>query len=169
MFDIVNNKIQLSIDDLAIPPFKTFYNNAKDKQEALKKIEFVIWRYKWNSPYEAYPEKERTWRVAEAVLGDKNYTPDDSVKELAKKFQELQETPATRLLKSSKSAAEGIMNTMDMYAEEDLDIDTAKKLSAILKDVSGIIKSLDTAQKQAKAEQVETGRVKGGGIIGMYE
>jgi len=75
----------------------------------------------------------------------------------------------TRLLKSSKNAAEGIMNTMDNYANEDLDIDTAKKLSAILKDVSGIIKSLDLAMKQAKAEQVETGRVKGGGVIGMYE
>lgn len=61
------------------------------------------------------------------------------------------------------------MNTMDSYAEEELDIDTAKKLSAILKDVSGIIKSLDMAMKQAKAEQAETGRVKGGGIIGMYE
>ncbi len=169
MFDIVKNKIQLSTEDLAIPPFKDFYNNAEDKQDALKKIEFVIWRYKWNSPYEAYPEKERTWRVAEAVLKDKNYKPDDAVKELAKKFQELQETPATRLLKSSKSAAEGIMNTMDMYAEEDLDIDTAKKLSAILKDVSGIIKSLDLASKQAKAEQAEAGRVKGGGVIGMYE
>jgi hypothetical protein len=57
-----------------------------------------VWRYKWNSPYEAYPEKERTWRVAEAVFKDKNYKPDDAVKELAKKFQELQETPATRLL-----------------------------------------------------------------------
>ena len=54
-------------------------------------------------------------------------------------------------------------------AEEELDIDTAKKLSAILKDVSGIIKSLDMAMKQAKAEQAEAGRVKGGGIIGMYE
>ena len=32
MFDIVQNKIQLSTDDLAIPPFKEFYNNAKDKQ-----------------------------------------------------------------------------------------------------------------------------------------
>ena len=169
MFDIVNNKIQLSTDDLAIPPFRNYYNNAEDKQDALRKIEFIIWRYKWNSPYEAYPEKERTQRVAKDVLNDENYTPDDTIKELAKRFQEFQETPATRLLKSSKSAAEGIMNTMDMYAEEELDIDTAKKLSAILKDVSGIIKSLDLASKQAKAEQAETGRVKGGGVIGMYE
>lgn len=87
MFDIIQNKIQLSTEDLAIPPFKDFYNNAKDKQDALKKIEFIVWRYKWNSPYEAYPEKERTWRVAEAVFKDKDYKPDDAVKELAKSFR----------------------------------------------------------------------------------
>ena len=84
MFDIIQNKIQLSTEDLAIPPFKDFYNNAKDKQDALKKIEFIVWRYKWNSPYEAYPEKERTWRVAKDVLNDENYKPDDVIKELAK-------------------------------------------------------------------------------------
>ena len=58
----------LKTDELAIPPFKDYYNNAKDKQEALKKIEFIVWRYKWNTPYEAYPEKERTWRVAKDVF-----------------------------------------------------------------------------------------------------
>lgn len=169
MFDILGNKIQLKTDELAIPPFKDFYNNSKDKGLAIKKIEFIIWRYKWNSPYEAYPEKERTWRVAKDVFGDKNYTPDAEMEELAKRFNEFQETPMTRLLRSSKNAAEGIMNAMDSYAEQELDIDTAKKLSAILKDVSGIVKSLDMAMKQAKAEQAESGRVKGGGVIGMYE
>ena len=75
MFDIIQNRIQLSTDDLAIPPFKDFYNNAKDKQDALKKIEFIVWRYKWNSPYEAYPEKERTWRELKMYLMMKNIHP----------------------------------------------------------------------------------------------
>lgn len=61
------------------------------------------------------------------------------------------------------------MNTMDSYSKEELDIDTASKVSKLLKDVSGIIKSLDLAMRQAKAEQADTGRVKGGGVIGMYE
>jgi methyl-accepting chemotaxis protein len=169
MFDIVQNKIQIKTEDLAIPPFKDYYNNAKNKSKALKNIEFIVWRYKWNSPYEAYPEKERTARVAKDVFNVDDYTPDSEIEELAKRFNEFQETPMTRLLKSSKNAAEGIMNTMDSYANAELDIDSAKKLASILKDVSGIIKSLDLAMKQAKAEQVETGRVKGGGVIGMYE
>ncbi|MEE3484867.1 MAG: hypothetical protein VZQ98_11175 [Bacteroidales bacterium] len=50
-----------------------------------------------------------------------------------------------------------------------MDIDTAIKVTRILKDVGNIVKSLDIAMKQAKAEQVDAGRVKGGGIIGRYE
>jgi len=60
MFDIRGSKITLNTDDLAIPPFKDYYNNAKDKNKALKEIEYIIWRYKWNTPYEAYPENERS-------------------------------------------------------------------------------------------------------------
>mgnify|MGYP006388604443 FL=1 len=59
MFDIQGSKIQLKTEDLAIPPFKDHYNNSEDKDLALKEIEYVIWLYKWNTPYEAYPEKER--------------------------------------------------------------------------------------------------------------
>jgi hypothetical protein len=55
MFDIKGDKISLNTEDLAIPPFKDHYNEAKNKSLALKEIEYVIWLYKWNSPYEAYP------------------------------------------------------------------------------------------------------------------
>ena len=51
--------IVLSTDDLAIPPFKDYFNSASDKKLALQEIEYIIWLYKWNTPYEAYPEKER--------------------------------------------------------------------------------------------------------------
>ena len=169
MFDIQGSKIQLKTEDLAIHPFKDFYNKSKDKQDAIKKIEFIIWRYKWNTPYEAYPEKERMWRVAKDVFNDENYVPDADVQELAKRFNEFQETPMTRLLTCSKHAAEAIMDVMNNYSGSDLDIDSATKVSKLLKDVSGIIKSLDLAMKQAKAEQAETGRVNGGGVIGLYE
>lgn len=50
-----------------------------------------------------------------------------------------------------------------------MDIDTAIKVTRILKDVGNIVKSLDIAMKQARAEQLESGRVKGGGVIGRFE
>ena len=169
MFDIQGNKIKLSKDDLAIPPFKHHYNNATDKQQALKEIEYVIWLHRWNTPYVAYPIDKRASVVAKDVFKDEKYIPSDAVKELEKRFNEFQETPGTRLLAASQTAAEGLIAALNDYSTGQMDIDTAIKVTRILKDVGNIVKSLDIAMKQAKTEQVEAGRVKGGGTIGLYE
>jgi hypothetical protein len=91
------------------------------------------------------------------------------VKELAKRFNEFQETPGTRLLSASQTAAEGLITALNDYSKGLMDIDTAIKVTRILKDVGNIVKSLDIAMKQAKAEQLDSGKVKGGGVIGRYE
>ena len=79
MFDIKGNKISLSTEDLAIPPFKQHYNDAEDKSLALKEIEYIVWMYKWNTPYTAYPESERAQRVAKDVFEDADYMPSAGV------------------------------------------------------------------------------------------
>ena len=169
MFDIQGDKIRINIEDLAIPPFKDHYESAKDKHKALKEIEYVVWLHKWNTPYEAYPIDKRPLVVAKDVFKDENYKPSDEVKYLAKRFVEFQETPGTRLLSASQTAAEGLIAALNDYSSVSMDIDTAIKVTRILKDVGNIVKSLDIAMKQAKAEQVDAGRIKGGGTIGLYE
>lgn len=169
MFDIKGDKISFSTEDLSIPPFKDYYNEAVDKSQALKEIEYIIWLYKWNTPYEAYPIEKRASIVAKDVFKDDKYVPTAQVKELAKRFTEFQETPGTRLLSASQTAAEGLIAALNDYSQGNMDIDTAIKVTRILKDVGNIVKSLDIAMKQAKAEQLETGKVKGGGVIGLYE
>lgn len=159
----------MSTDDLAIPPFREHYNNAEDKAKALKEIEYVVWLNKWNTPYEAYPLETRASVVAKDVFKDEKYIPSEEVKELAKRFNEFQETPGTRLLSASQTAAEGLIAALNDYSSGQMDIDTAIKVTRILKDVGNIVKSLDIAMKQAKAEQLESGRVKGGGVIGRFE
>lgn len=78
----------LNVDDLAIPPFKDYFNAAKDKHQALKEIEYVIWLHRWNTPYDAYPVDKRPSVVAKDVFKDEKYTPSEEVKELAKRFIE---------------------------------------------------------------------------------
>lgn len=73
------------------------------------------------------------------------------------------------MLTASQTAAEGLIAALTDYSRGVMDIDTAIKVTRILKDVGSIVKSLDIAMKQAKAEQLEAGRVKGGGVIGLYE
>lgn len=169
MFDIQGDKVKISTEDLAIPPFKDHYNNAKNKEQALKEIEYVVWLHKWNTPYEAYPASQRPSIVAKDVFKNKDYIPSEEVQNLAQRFIEFQETPGTRLLTASQTAAEGLIAALNDYSKGLMDIDTAIKVTRILKDVGNIVKSLDIAMKQAKAEQVESGRVKGGGTIGLYE
>ena len=169
MFDIKGDRISLATEDLAIPPFKDYYNNAKDKSLAVKEIEYIVWLYKWNTPYEAYPIDKRASIVGRDVFGDEKYVPTAEMKELIKRFNEFQETPGTRLLSASQMAAEGLIAALNDYSQGNMDIDTAIKVTRILKDVGNIVKSLDIAMKQAKAEQLEAGRVKGGGVIGLYE
>lgn len=169
MFDIQGTKIKLSPDALAIPPFKSYYSNSKDKDAALKDIEYIIWLYKWNSPYEAYPEKKRAKIIAKDLFGTEQFQPSAKLKDLGKRFQEFQETPGTRLLTASKKAAEGLIESLEAYSQDAMDIDTALKITRILKDVGNIVKSLDVAEKQAKAEQMDTGRIKGGGTLNAFE
>ena len=73
------------------------------------------------------------------------------------------------MLSASQTAAEGLIAALNDYSTGLMDIDTAIKVTRILKDVGNIVKSLDIAMKQAKAEQAESGRIKGGGTIGLYE
>jgi len=56
------------------------------------------------------------------------------------------------LLSASRTAAEGLINALNDYSTGAMDIDTAIKVTRILKDVGNIVKSLDIAMKQAKAE-----------------
>lgn len=169
MFDIQGGKVILSTESLAIPPFKDYYNNSTDKELALKEIEYIVFLYKWNTPYEAYPVSERASKVAKDIFGQEHYIMSDALKALAARFREFQETPSTRLLATSQNAAEGLMSTLEECSKNAMDVDTALKVTRILKDVGQVVKSLDIAMKQAKAEQLDTGKVKGGGIIGMYE
>lgn len=57
------------------------------------------------------------------------------------------------MLTASRSAAEGLIEALSSYSEDGMDIDTAIKVTRILKDVGNIVKSLDIAEKQTKAEQ----------------
>ena len=45
----------------------------------------------------------------------------------------------------------------------------ATSISKLVKDVEANAKSVDAAKQRAMAEQIQTGKVRGGGKIGRYE
>lgn len=178
MFDIEGGKIKLSADTLAIPPFKKHYEEAKDKAKALKEIEYIVWRYKWNTPYLSYPSDVRTQQVAKDVFDSSTWEESQDIKALATRFIEFQTTTLIRLYNAAEEGTEFLIKSLeelkaDMEREGELSLIDKLKITAgvskLLKDVEPTAKSLESAKKRAMAEQVESGRVKGGGVIGLYE
>lgn len=178
MFDIEGGKIKLSADSLAIPPFRKHHENAKDKAKALKEIEYVVWLCRWDSPYLAYAPNDRPMKIGKDVFDDETYKPEEHVVQLITRFKEFQDTPLIRMYKSAETGLEyliellnslkqGIITSDHLSLEEQLKIGAG--VSKILKDVEPTAKSLDSAKKRAMAEQIETGKVKGGGTLGLYE
>lgn len=178
MFDIEGDKIKLSANAMAIPPFNDYYSQAKDKSLALKEIEYVVWLYKWNTPYKAYPPQERAGKVSKDVFKVDNFTPSIDLQHLIIRFNEFQYTPLIRLYSAAEDGLEYLISTLEQLKTSTLSSDeltleeklkVATQVSKLLKDVEPTSKSLDSAKKRAMAEQLETGRVKGGGQIGLYE
>lgn len=169
MFDIQGDKIKLSIEALSIPPFKEYYNKRKDKATVLKEIEYVIWLHRWNTPYLAYPPERRPFVVAKDVFNDENYKPSKELAELITRFLEFQNTPLIRLYTAAEEGLEYVIRTLQIYKTYCEDIDVAIKIAKLSKEVEAVAKSVNSAKERAMADQVETGKVKGGGTLGLYE
>lgn len=178
MFDIEGGKIKLSADTLAIPPFAEHFNNAEDKAQALKEIEYIVWCYKWDTPYKSYPPKEREAHVAKDVFKLDSYNAPERILSLSKRFMEFQNTSIVRLYNAAEEGLEFLVETLegikaDMADNGSMPLEDKLKIAAgvskILKDVEPTAKALDSGKKRAMAEQIESGKVKGGGTIGLFE
>lgn len=166
MFDIVGGKIVLSADTLAIPPFKKYYENSKNKDKTRQELEYVVWKYKWNTPYLAYSPEVRDEMICNDMFGTKTYQESPELKEVIRRYDEFQYTPLTRMYKTYEEGLEYLMTRIHSAREEGMD---PKIMSALLKDTEPISRSLENAKARAISEQQNTGRVRGGGTVGHYE
>lgn len=177
MFDIVGNKVQLSANALAIPPFKKYYEERKDKALACKEIEYIVWKCKWNSPYKAYPKKDREFFIKKDVFNDSAYVPSKELEDLEIRFLEFQNTQLIRLYNAAEDGVEFLIDTLENIRQDafdsNLDLESKLKVTAnvarILKDIEPTSKSLISAKERVMLEQAESGKITGGGTIGLYE
>jgi len=177
LFDIQAGKITISEDSLAIPPFKVLWDRdkTKTKEKATREISFVAFLCDYKSPYfEAYPEHLRMGVLKKDFFDDENYELDEILETAIERYREFRESTNTRLLRTAKGTAEKLAQWFDKVNFDDVDRDgrpmyTARDVSANLKDIGGIVKSLDVLERQVQKEQLEQSKVRGGSDIGDYE
>jgi hypothetical protein len=177
LFNISSSgKIELNVNVLAIPPFDKIWDRdkSKTKDKATMEIKYIVYLCDYNSPYNAFNEREKEIRIKEDFIKDKEWIPDELIIEGIQKYIDLQNTISTRILKSAKIGAEKLAKYFEDVDFKQLDdngkpIYTARDLASNLKSVGEIVKSLVNLEKQVKSEQLESSTVRGNSEINDYE
>lgn len=168
LFDIVNGNVQMNPTTLWIPEFKALWDRdkSKDKKQATSEISYIVFMHSFVSPYMGYAEKEREKKVRQDCFGKQkdSWKPDAEVKAAVKKFLALQDTPTLRLLKAAKA---GVDKITEYY--ENVTSGQATDIIKNTKELGALVKSLDILTKQVEKEQLESGNIRGGQAIGLFE
>nr|DAI23413.1 MAG TPA: hypothetical protein [Caudoviricetes sp.] len=176
LFDIVNGEVALSAECIAIPPFRILWDSHKDKKLAQRKIEYIIFMYKWDTVYKALSPEDRDRKVKLRVFNDENFEIDDQMKMVIEDYKELQNTINTRLLLAEEEGMEYIIRQFNSIREKENLVDNNNK-PLITPDLVGkwmekANKAVEVHTKLLKAvrsEQSTLTKVKGGSEIGSFE
>lgn len=167
LFDIQNGKIILNPTVLWIPEFKKIWDRDKKKAKgkAIAELSYIVFMHSFQSPYQAYAEKDREGKIMEDFFKDfKEWQPDDSVEAAIKKYHELQDSISLRLLRSTLLALETIEEYFKSATPSD--INTIVKNA---KELGGLVQSLEKLKRQVQKEQLEVTSIRGQSEAGLFE
>jgi len=168
IIDLVEDKLIISPECLAISPFSELWANDKSKSKAIATAQIkYIWFYTdFSSPYFQQPERVRGKMIALDVLKDKDFKETKEVKECIAKYKELSSTPATRMVE----AANILAGKMESYFKDvDLSSVDVKKVTDIFINMPKIVSSLKEAEKKCMEEINDGVKVRGNNKLGMFE
>ena len=176
IFDVINNVPIITPEALySISEFRVLWDRdkSKDKSQAQKEFAFV---YHMADPKSIYANLSKT-NKKEIIIDDlfKNeFVEDEEVVLAIRKYKELRETPALRLLKSSISACDKLSEYFEGidFTLKDLNgklVYTAKDVASNLEKVGNIRESLVKLEQAVEKEQEKAPKIRKGVTPGMFD
>lgn len=167
LFDIDRGNVVMNPSVLWIPEFKKVWDRDDSEAKAIahREISYIVFKHGFNSPYQAYSEKDREKKILNDYFKDMpGWKPDATVKKAEKKYNELQDSVSLRMLRTSKKALEKIEEFF-----EHADPDQVDKIVKNAKELGNLIQSLNKLEDQVRKEQHEKASARGGEDIGLFE
>lgn len=176
LFDLINQKPVISASALMIPEFRDLWDRDKsaNKEKASAELAYIYFVTDYKSVYQSYDESEREKQIIKDLFDD-NWKEDEKVALARDKYDKLQQTPTMGFLKDAMKAVEATrkyFRGVDYSLRDRLGemIYDPTKVSKMLKDLAGILVSLEKLEQRIKKEQSLTNvTIRGGGIAGIYE
>ncbi len=176
VFEIVNNYPIITAECLMIPEFKNIWDRDKNKnkENAKNEIAYVWFILDFKSPYLAYSESEREKTLIKDLFKKDKYKPDDLVLAAMNKYQELMETPVTRMLRSSLNVVNKLSDFLDNV---DLNERTkngsvvfkANEIKNTVSDLDKVATSIKSLMEKAYSEEESFEKNRGGVTGGELE
>jgi len=161
--------VTLTEGALLVPEFKSIWENNKP-DVAMEKFKF-IWLYSdYNSPYKQYTDEDREAALCRSLKLD--FTEDIRIG--IEVYKQLTYTFNMGFLADAKYAAQKTreyFRSVD-YTKNDVKGNPIYKgtdITKMLKDVTGVITSLDILEKKVEAEQITQSKIKAGAKISKWE
>lgn len=175
MFDIIGTDIVLDPTVIAIPDLKVIWDRdkSKEKNKAIQELTYVTFLCDFLSPYKDYPIEVRSIKLIEDIFKDEKWEPDEKINKAVDKYNQLQETRHSNLLKSLEHVEDNItkyFNEVDLFEEDEFG-KPKYNISDIVrnaKEMGNIISSISKLEKQVQLD-LQEGKIRGDSEIGPYE
>lgn len=174
--DKKTHQVDIPPEVLQIPEFKAILESDKSetKEVANKEFAYIFYMTDYKSPYMSQPIEQRAKSLKSDFIQDPTWEPSEAVLKAIEKYKVFQYTPSMRLLEAAEVACDKLTNfylTVDLNQKNKLGQLLYKHtdLSKSLKDVGGIVASLQAIREQIKKE-IFTKKTRGqGGEASEFE
>lgn len=174
LFDLEHKKVVVYPEALLIKEFKDVWDNdkTKDKKVALENLAFVYFSSDFKSIYRNFDEYVRDEKIKKDIISQKDWKKDELIIKAIDKYKELHKTYSSGLLEDVEyglsKLREYFRNTADILADDTEGKATDKYLSNVKK-VGELINTIKGLKETVEKELNESGRIRGGGILGSRE
>ena len=144
------------------------------KKLSTSELAFVYFMVDHRSPFSVYEWDQRISEVKSSIFGEKtNFTPSAKVLTACKKYDDLIETSAVRLLKAAKESIvklEKYFRTIDLQVTDDngKPIFHAKDLIANLSNMGKVVDGLSRLEEIVRKEEQAANTNRGGIEVNKY-
>lgn len=176
LFQIEKNQIIPKPHTLLVKEFKNIWDRdkSKTKEVAIQELAYIFYIADYKSVYLSTTPEERESVIKEDLLLKDNWKPDELVLSGIRRYEELQITPTLRYLDSQLKALEqliGFFNTLDLTKTDKMGkaIYKPKEITMAMAEAPKVAEAIEKLKEKVKKEEVELGKVMGGGVAGYYE
>lgn len=170
-------KLNISEEALSIKAFRDIWDRdkSKTKERAIQELGFIYFFCDPRSDYMfLIDEDTRMEKIVEQEGLPKNWKPDKCMEKAIEVYKYLVTSPSSLLLQDTRELIDKLrkqLKEIDLTAVDDKGkpLYTLNTITSTIKQIPGLIKDLNEAEKSISADIEETSKMRGNGVKKILE